>query len=280
MLAIDGKKAERLQDILGLRLTFASSFLIERQGQQQTLEVPDTILMMDYVRRKGPPYRPYRLLLVIDSVLPGSGAEKAGIRTGDTLWVVQGKPVFEIEVLPEWLKQFAGDTIEVVVRRGQLDTLLVPLDTASKMGVALKAALDYPRRPYTVGQAFRYALVEGWEFIYYNALGLWYILTGQVSLKEGIHSPIAIARLYGGELDWARFWRLTAILSFILAFVNVLPIPALDGGYALLILIEMLTGYRPGPKFMEYYVRIGVVLLLTLMAYAFIKDLIVVLFGG
>ena len=74
--------------------------------------------------------------------------------------------------------------------------------------------------------------------------------------------------MFGEQWDWARFWSMTALLSIVLAFMNILPIPALDGGHVLFTLYEMVTGRKPGDKFMEYAQMVGMVLLLLLMAYA------------
>ncbi len=279
--AINDKEAHRLKDIIGIRMNFAEEFTVERNGNVFHITIPDTILMMDYIQKHGILYRPYKVALIVDSVLPGKPAANAGLHKGDTLWKINETPIFEIDILPKFLEDFRNDSITIVVRRkGKLIERTVYIDTSGRLGILIKPALLYPKEEYSIYQAFRYALIESMEFIYYNAVGLGYIFTGKVSAKESIHSPIALARLYGGDIDWGRFWRLTALISLILAFVNFLPIPALDGGYALLILIEMLTGYKPGPRFMEYFVRVGLILLLLLMGYAFIKDIIVLILGG
>ncbi len=281
VIAINDKEAHRLKDIVGIRMNFAEEFTVDRNGNVFHLTVPDTILMMDYIQKHGILYRPYKVALIIDSVLPEKPAAKAGLQKGDTLWKINETPIFEIDVLPKFLEEFKTDSITVIVKRqGKLVKKIAYIDTSGRLGILIKPALLYPKEEYSISQAFKYALIESMEFIYYNAVGLGYIFTGKVSAKESIHSPIALARLYGGDIDWGRFWRLTALISLILAFVNFLPIPALDGGYALLILIEMLTGYKPGPRFMEYFVRVGLILLLLLMGYAFIKDIIVLILGG
>ncbi len=281
VIAINNKEAHRLKDIAGIRMNFAQDFTVLRNGNTIQVEVPDTILMMDYIQKHGILYRPYKVALQIDSVLPDGPAAKAGLQKGDTIWRINDVPIFEIDMLPKFLESFKNDTINVVIRRqGKLISKTAYIDTSGRLGILIQPILLYPREEYSIGKSFKYALIESMEFIYYNAIGLGYIISGKVSAKESIHSPIALARLYGSEINWGRFWRLTALISLILAFVNFLPIPALDGGYALLILIEMITGYKPGPKFMEYFVRVGLILLLLLMGYAFIKDIIVLILGG
>lgn len=92
-------------------------------------------------------------------------------------------------------------------------------------------------------------------------------------VSENLGSVISIGKTFGGEWDWQRFWTMTALFSIILAFMNILPIPALDGGHALFTLFEMITGRKPGDKFMEYAQMVGMVLLLGLMAYALGLDI-------
>jgi regulator of sigma E protease len=92
-------------------------------------------------------------------------------------------------------------------------------------------------------------------------------------VRDSLGSVLSIGGIFPGEWDWQGFWTLTAVFSIILAFMNVLPIPALDGGHALFTLYEMITGRKPGDKFMEYAQMVGMVLLLGLMAYAMGLDI-------
>ena len=103
--------------------------------------------------------------------------------------------------------------------------------------------------------------------------GLKQLFTGKAKASESLGSVISIGSIFPTEWDWQSFWTLTAIFSIILAFMNVLPIPALDGGHALFTLIEMVTGRKPSDKFMEYAQMVGMVLLLGLMAYALGLDI-------
>jgi regulator of sigma E protease len=127
----------------------------------------------------------------------------------------------------------------------------------------------YEREKYTVGTAFIYAFKDGFDAIYYNALGLGKIFTGKLSASESIQSPIDIAIIYGAVWDWSKFWYLTGMISFILAFMNILPIPALDGGHVMFIIFEVIRGKPMSDKFLERAQVVGMVLLLTLMVFAF-----------
>ena len=92
-------------------------------------------------------------------------------------------------------------------------------------------------------------------------------------VSDNLGSVISIGKTFGGSWDWYRFWTMTALFSIILAFMNILPIPALDGGHALFTIYEMITGRKPSDKFMEYAQMVGMVLLLGLMLYAFGLDI-------
>ncbi|MDQ6812732.1 MAG: site-2 protease family protein, partial [Bacteroidota bacterium] len=98
--------------------------------------------------------------------------------------------------------------------------------------------------------------------------GLKQLFTGKVNASDSLGSVISIGNTFPSLWDWQKFWTLTAIFSIILAFMNILPIPALDGGHALFTLVEMVSGRKPSDKFMEYAQMVGMVLLLGLMAYA------------
>ena len=100
-------------------------------------------------------------------------------------------------------------------------------------------------------------------------------MTGAKSMM----GPIGIARVFGGSWDWQRFWSLTGLLSMILAFMNFLPIPALDGGHVMFLIFEMVSGKKPGEKFMEYAQIVGMVLLLALVLYANANDIIKMING-
>jgi regulator of sigma E protease len=98
--------------------------------------------------------------------------------------------------------------------------------------------------------------------------GIKQIFTGKVKANDSLGSLISIGNTFPSSWDWEKFWTLTAIFSIILAFMNVLPIPALDGGHALFIIIEMITGRKPSDKFMEYAQIVGMLLMFGLMFYA------------
>jgi regulator of sigma E protease len=99
------------------------------------------------------------------------------------------------------------------------------------------------------------------------------IFNGDLSLTKSLSGPIGIAEAFGGDWDWFRFWSLTGLLSMVLAFMNLLPIPALDGGHVVFLLYEMISGRKPSDKFLENAQKVGMILLLTLMVFVFGNDI-------
>ena len=120
-------------------------------------------------------------------------------------------------------------------------------------------------KTYSLGEAVPVGFKKCKETLNKYVTGLKQIFTGKVNPNDSLGSVISIGNTFPGVWDWERFWTLTGIFSIILAFMNILPIPALDGGHALFCIVEMVTGRKPSDKFMEYAQIAGMVLLLSLM---------------
>ena len=108
----------------------------------------------------------------------------------------------------------------------------------------------------------------GWSFLRDQAKAFGQIFRGRIKAKDSLGGFGTIGAMFGNEWQWERFWRMTAILSLILAFMNLLPIPALDGGHVMFLLYEAVTGRKPSDKFLEYATMIGFILVLGLVLYA------------
>ncbi|MFN3940969.1 MAG: site-2 protease family protein, partial [Chitinophagales bacterium] len=160
-------------------------------------------------------------------------------------------------------------------RNSAADTLQVDVDSAGLIGFVaqIKIPDDYDSARYTLGSSFSYGTRDAFEVFYYQAIGVWKLITGEIKATESIQSPIGITSYFPKKWDWRTFWRLTALLSMVLAFMNLLPIPALDGGHIMFIGIESIIGRKLSDKFMERAQIAGMILLLTLMVFAVGNDL-------
>ena len=132
-----------------------------------------------------------------------------------------------------------------------------------------KAFLQIEHKQYTFLESLPAGVAKGWETLIMNLKNFKLLFTSkEVKASESLGSFISIGNMFGEQWDWERFWSMTALLSIVLAFMNILPIPALDGGHVIFTLYEMISGRKPGEKFMEYAQMVGMILLLLLMAYA------------
>jgi regulator of sigma E protease len=113
---------------------------------------------------------------------------------------------------------------------------------------------------------------QAFNVVFYNVKAFGKMFSGDVSPSKSLSGPIGIAQFFGGVWDWTNFWRITGLLSMVLAFMNLLPIPALDGGHVVFLTWEIVTGRRPSDKFLENAQKVGMVLLLGLMSYAIFND--------
>jgi regulator of sigma E protease len=212
----------------------------------------------------------------VDSVLPESPAAKAGVLKNDKFVAINESSVNSFGAFRESLLDNAAKEVNITALRNNEEVVL-------KATVAADGTLGFVSSPenknilptvkYTVAEAFKFGTKDGFEAIYYNAVGLGKIFTGKVKATESVQSPIGIAKIYGGTWDWARFWYLTGLISFILAFMNLLPIPALDGGHVVFIIIEVIQGKPVSEAILEKAQVVGMVLLLALMAFAFGNDI-------
>ena len=208
--------------------------------------------------------------VIVDSILPKGDALKAGMIKGDSIIKINNKPASFFHLFSPILFENKGKEVTITLKR---DTTILNLtcvvSNQGKIGVALT---DLPHlfqvktTIYSFWQALPAGISQG-----YNTLASYVKGLSKIFTKEGVKQLGgfgAIGGLFPSAWDWYAFWSLTALLSVILAFMNILPIPALDGGHVIFLLYEMVTGRKPSDKFLEYAQIVGMLLLLTLLVYA------------
>jgi regulator of sigma E protease len=275
ILKINGKNVKREKDLRSLKVFFGAELTVERNGQLVQIQLPD-----DLFRKFGTVKDHFVAIenyaFKVDSIIRESAAEKAGIQPGDNIIAVNNESTPVFGYFRESLINNAEKEIQLTVVRNT-DTL------ALQALVSKDATLGFFASPtdenavavqqYSWLEAFGFGMREGYEAIYYNAVGLGKIFTGKVNATESVQSPIGIAKIYGGKWEWKRFWYLTGLISFVLAFMNILPIPALDGGHVVFIIIEVIQGKPVSEKVLEKAQVVGMVILLSLMVFAFGNDI-------
>ncbi len=258
--------AEANQEIL---FGGARTLEVSRNGEEKTINLPadiDQSMLASGVQTLF--YECYPA--VVDSVLPGSNAEKAGLKKDDEIVAVNGDPTHSFQGLMMHLRNLKSGTADLgLLRNGQEMKLEVPVDSLGMLGFLRKSPLEFLKTEkieYGFFESFPAGVREGTGTLvsYVRSLKLLFSSEG-VKQVGGFGT---IAGLFGSSWDWVRFWNMTALLSIILAVMNILPIPALDGGHVMFLLYEIITGREPNPKFMEYAQIAGIAILLTLLLYA------------
>jgi len=278
IVAINGKKVERFNELVSPKVLLDHSVLtVERAGKTFEVTVPADIIndLSDSGFEEFISTLP-RSTFMIDSVVAKTPAEAAGIKKGDSILAVNNTPVLFYDEFRSQLQNNKGKAIDLTVKRGDSTVnLIANVGADGKLGVLQK--FDLPEQK-TINHGFFGSLPIGaakaWGTFADNAKGLGKVFKGDVKFDKAVGGPIKIATLFGSEVDWVHFWSLVGLLSMVLAFTNLLPIPALDGGHAVFLIIEMIKGKPLSDKFLERAQIVGFVLLITLMVFVFGNDIV------
>jgi len=278
ILSVDGKYVDRFKEIpFIVILKGAKSMEVEREGQYVKINIPEDFASK-LIKYKTINFIDMRVPFVqVDSVVDTSAAARAGLRKGDKIVAVNGNStLFFHEFRKQVLKNKGKDVNMSVLRDTDTSQVKVSIPLEGIIGVnnaSIKKFFEIKEINYTFLQAIPAGLHRSVETLQSYWLQLKLIFSGKVNTNESLGSVISIGKMYSPEWDWQSFWSITAFFSLVLALMNILPIPALDGGHALFTLIEMITGRKPSDKFIEYAQMAGMILLLGLMAYALGLDI-------
>ena len=250
-----------------------SSYTVDRAGKEVEIDIPNNFIekLSDPEEKRSfiRPLEPFK----IGEVVPASPAQKAGLQTGDKVVSINGQPIQFFHELQGQLQSLKGKKADIIVERGaDQKTLNATVDEDGTLGFYPESLLNYTAIEYSLPQAISVGTGDAFAVVYNNIKGFGKIFRGEVSASKALSGPIGIARMFGGVWDWSRFWYLTGLLSMVLAFMNALPIPALDGGHAVILSYEIISGRKPSDRFLENAQKVGMVLLLGLMAFAIFND--------
>lgn len=254
-------------------LTDANTLTVIRNEKEVVLNITPEFRSA-LKKSKGEGLAGIRIPFVIDTIIPGKTAEKAGLKKNDQVIAVDSLNTNFYNEYQKVAENYKSKTAVFTILRGA-DTVKtkVDFDENGKIGVASDG--DLKRLGFIIDER-KYSFLESvpvgynmcWERLGQYIEGIKRLFKGKDKVSESLGSVISIGKIYPKVWDWQAFWTLTGLFSIILAFMNILPIPALDGGHALFCIIEMITGKKPSDKFMEYAQTVGMVLMLGLMVYA------------
>jgi regulator of sigma E protease len=275
---INGSPVKRFEDLLSTRVLFGATLTVVRNGETLKVEVPDDFYKSTGANAKSSFIGAGPLVYNVKDVTIGENAFKAGIKNGDVITEVDRQKITGEDFMQQYLSNKKGETVLLsLLRNNQPLELNVNISSKGTIGIGYNGEAtipdDYVKTPYTLSSAIAFGTADAFETLVSNAKGFKKLFKGEEKFQESVQGPIGIAKIYGGTWDWPHFWVLTGLLSMILAFMNILPIPALDGGHVLFLLIESITRKKFSDAFMEKTQVVGMVLLLSLMVFVIGNDI-------
>lgn len=278
VVGVDGKEIERFTEIPKEILLSESSIEVLRDGERISLEVKDEHkkLLLD----NQSPIVGLRFPYIVGGFSDTSNAEAAGFMVGDSVYAMNGEELKYYDQYLDAIPQFAGDTVSFsAYRGGSKIEFEVLVNDQGKIGVypgGPSPAYYYPVETKTYGflEAIPAGILKSQNVLKDYIRQFRLIFNPDTEAYKQVGGFIAIGSQFDTQWNWERFWSFTAFLSIMLAFLNILPIPALDGGHVVFVLWEMVSGRKPSDKVLEYAQMVGFFILLALIVLANGNDIL------
>lgn len=276
IVSVDGEFQENFNRMI-MDVLFSSEVVVNRGGQNVTLNLSDEQIK-NILDKEGRNFVQARSSATkIDSIIKNKEADKAGLKVGDSILTVNNNKVAFFDEFSTAVKQHINDSVTLKILRGAEEKeIKVKVNNEGKLGFSVKHAVNdkfFVQQKMSFLEAVPAAIKESWSLLVYNVKSFKLILRPATGAYKQVKSPIGIARQLPDAWDWEFIWNFTALFSIGLAFMNLLPIPGLDGGHALFTTVEMITGKKLSDKAAGYVQTFGMVILLSLMALTFGKDI-------
>ena len=272
LLSADSKPLDTFSAESSMQILQAKTVTVMRSGKQVTITLPSDFIykVNAEVEKDKTPFMTFAMPVVVKSVEGGMAAAQAGMKEGDKVMSINGEDASTYTRLTAVLQKYAGKEVTIgYIRAGQMLSSRGTVSDGAKLGISLESVMDvYPVQmvQYNIFESIPRGIEMGVDKLtsYVSSLSLLFSKEG----AKQVGGFGAIGGIFPDEWDWYGFWNITAFLSVMLAFMNVLPIPALDGGHALFCLYEIITRRTPSEKFLERAQTVGMMLLFALLIYA------------
>ncbi len=285
ILELDHQKQDKYSSILtNILLNKPETIQIERDGKMMDIVIPSTFVAdllaksskgfsMSPVISPRVPLHPF----VISRFSDESVAKAAGLKKDDELLLINGKNIQFFDEYLAYLQTQKGKTVNLQIKRdGAIQNITTTLGDDALLGIGMKpySHFEFASIQYSFLEAVPAGINKGVDKLLSYLKQFKLIFSSETKGYKSIGGFGTIASIFPGVWDWHAFWNLTAFLSIILAIMNILPIPALDGGHVMFLLYEIITGRKPGDKFMEYAQITGMILLFSLLIFANANDIV------
>lgn len=278
---VNGQPADDFSKVFtSLLLDDPKTLTVSRNGVDTTIVFDnDMVAKLLDPDLGGLPFSP-RFPFVVDGFPENeeSAGQKAGFMVGDSIIAFNGQPCVFYSDVRRQLDANKGKQVTITfARQGQIDSLSLTIPESGLFGVYVKpytSFLELKSIEYGFFESFPVGISKGVNKVVEYCKQFKLIFNPDTKAYKSVGSFITMTKIFPGYWDWHAFWNLTAFFSVILAVMNVLPIPALDGGHALFTIVEIVSGKKPSEKFLERAQMVGMIILLALMAFAIGNDLI------
>jgi regulator of sigma E protease len=282
VIDINGEPYTSINDLSsGTALLSENGFYtITRNGEQMQIDIPRGFINSFDSKEAMENFIQIRAPFEMSEVIEGGSADLAGIRNEDKILSVNGQSITYIDELRSELAKFKSKDVGLKLLNSSNDTIrkIVAVSEEGMIGISMNQTIIPVRREYGFAEAVSKGTERAFSVVIINAKALGKMFTGEVSTRN-VSGPIGMAKIYGDTWDWTKFWSITGLISMILAFMNLLPIPALDGGHVMFLLYEMISGRAPSDRFLENSQKVGMVILLSLMVFAIGNDILKIFTG-
>jgi regulator of sigma E protease len=284
IISINDKPVDYFENLNAAVLT-GTSLTVDRNGERQTISLPINLIekLVESKRKRGLMLMPRVPAVVGEFAKQDTGfAKQAGLQAGDQIVAVDSVTVqYFDELAPLIAQKSAGQVLLTVKRNNEFLELTSRVNQDGKIGIGILSNEEYEkmgvlkveRKKYSLLAAIPAGVNKSFEKLKFYVDQFRLILNPDTGAYKGIGGFKSMGSIFPSVWDWESFWNITAFFSIILAFMNLLPIPALDGGHVLFTLVEMITRRKPSEKFLEYAQIVGMVLLFGLLIYANGNDL-------
>jgi len=284
IIKIDGKEVKYV-NTLDSKLITAKNITVDHNGEIKDIQLPvNFVEKLIASKKEGVKGLTSIRMPFIVAKLASDSPNKEILKEGDQIIAVNGESAKYFDQIKPLLLKNKGKNVEItVIRNGKEENLNLKINDDGKIGVQLSSDFkDWEKRGLIKIDVKEYSFIEAIPagvkrtketfLSYIDQLKM--IFTPKTGAYKGVGGFISIAKIFPDHWDWTRFWNITAFLSIMLAVLNILPIPALDGGHAMFTVYEMITGRKPGDKFMEYAQMAGFILLMALVLLANGNDIL------
>ena len=278
IIGVNDVLPERYDDLFPMSIAFGGKYTVERledgKPVHKDIVLPDNF----YKQIKGAFFEPKYVSIKVADVSSKSPAKKFGLMKNDVLVAVNNQEYSDYDMFRSIMdSNINQDILLTVLRDGTKIDLPCKTDSMGKIGFSTGIVLNkqkYQMHEYTVLESFQYGFKESFKAFFMQAVGISKIVSGKLPAKDNVRGFGSMAEAFGQKWDWSWFWRLTGIISMALAFMNLLPIPGLDGGHFVIIMYEWISGRTISLKALDILQRIGTGMILALLLYANFNDII------